>query len=88
MNSQTKMTLEMTLGEINMSGEFSWATPDELREFWKDWADAFLNCEEDHSTEGELFPDWCALIVTQAIEKDIDWSLVWQKAKEEFEIGE
>jgi hypothetical protein len=69
-----------------------WGTLEDLyandpKTYLTEMAEDLISLEMDGSDEktGEMFPDWCLLVVTPSIEKTIDWDCVRSAVIEMYE---
>ena len=81
MNSPTKIIRQLALDQYScMCGYDTLADiyTHDPRGFLIEMAEDLVSLEMDGSNPetGEMFPDWCSLVITPAIEKTIDWGCV------------
>lgn len=71
-----------------MSGDSeTWFYEIDPQQFLTDMAGELVSMEMDGSDKktGEMFPDWCALVLTPAIAEKIDWECVRAAVIEMYE---
>lgn len=77
-HAPTKELLQIALWQYDgMSGpgddeQNPWSPQDYLERE----ADDFMGCDRGYDEDGELWPSWCTLVATPAINAAIDWPLI------------
>jgi hypothetical protein len=91
MNKVTQIIRQQALDSYSsLSGpldDFRWFYNENPQEMLTDMAEDMVSMEWDASDPetGEMFPDWCTLVLTPAIAQTIDWESIREAVIEMYE---